>query len=281
MKRKILAIAVTVLAFAGIPAQAQEYSWSYGAIDGSRTGCVSTMKDNVFQSLGNVADGVYHAPNGTSYPEYSLTAKVASLLLDAQPRMAHVKEVIAYAPKSMKAARPESDLSNWFVDLVMKKVENLSGKKIDVGICNYGGIRAEIPQGYVILDDILSMFPFDNTLYYVQIKGKDLREIFEGMASRKQFEVLGGVRIVVCDDKIKTIHVGEEPLDDERVYSVASISFLYEGGDKVALAPVAVSAEQYDIFIREAVLEHIKTLTDNRQNIEYSTDGRIVYETSK
>ena len=60
----------------------------------------------------------------------------------------------------MEAYFPESALSNWFVDILMAKVEKLSGKKVDIGIANFGGIRVDMPQGDIILDDMLSMFPF-------------------------------------------------------------------------------------------------------------------------
>ena len=245
-------------------------------MDGSRTGCVSTLKDNVMQSLGVVSDGNYIAPSGKVYDSTTSTAKVADMLIQAQPRMAYVKQVIAYSPELMKPARPESALSNWCVDLVMDKVGKLSGKKIDVGICNFGGIRAPMPQGDVILDDILSMFPFNNNLYYLEIYGKDLRQLFSEMAARKFFEPLGGVQIKYCNTDIISVSVAGEPLQDDKLYSVATISFLYKGGDNIMLSPIAVTSQMFDVFIRDAVLEHIYELTAQKKDVTYSTDGRIV-----
>jgi 2',3'-cyclic-nucleotide 2'-phosphodiesterase (5'-nucleotidase family) len=44
----------------------------------------------------------------------------------------------------------------------MAKVERLAGKKVHVGVGNFGGIRIDMPKGDIILDDMLSMFPFKN-----------------------------------------------------------------------------------------------------------------------
>ena len=274
--KNIYLIGLIICLSASVSVQAQEYSWSREDMDGSRTGCVSTMKDNVVQSLGMISDGVYFAPNGKVYDSTTSTAKVAAMLIQAQPRMGYVKTVIAYSPELMKPARPESALSNWCVDLVMDKVSKLSGKKVDVGICNFGGIRTPMPQGDVILDDILSMFPFDNNLYYLEIYGKDLRQLFGEMADRKAFEPLGGVQIKYSGTDIISVTVAGEPLQDDKLYSVATISFLYKGGDNIMLSPLAVTAQMYDVFIREAVLEHIYDLTARKKDVTYRADGRIV-----
>lgn len=276
MNKKILIMIVFCLSAFGMTAYAQDYSWRLSLMDGGRTGCVSAAKDNVPQSMGAVYDGVYYSPSGNVFGPTTATSKVAQLVIGAQPRMTYVKDVIAFAPEAMTLKYPESSLSNWYVDIIMEKVAELSGKKIDMGLCNFGGIRAEIPQGKVILDDILSMFPFDNNLYYVEIYGRDLRKLFDEMAERKLIEVLGGVKVVAEGKKIVSVHVGGQPLEDDRLYSVATISFLYKGGDNIVLSGISVNPQSYDVLIRDAVLERVLALTAAGKNIEYKEDGRVV-----
>ena len=259
----------------GVSAFGQEFSWEVVDVDGSMTGCISPSKDNVDKAVGRFEGGKYIAPDGRVYGRNSSVAKTARVVLDAQPKMARVKDVIAYSTEAMEAHRPESALSNWFIDLLMKKTAQYSGRHVDVGITNFGGIRIDMPQGDVILDDMLSMFPFSNQLVYLEIKGSDLRNIFERMAAGR-FEVLGGVRIVAQKDKIVSVEVGGEPLDDEKVYGMATISFLLNGGDGLALQENALSVKVFeDIDIIDAVLEHVREETAAGRPIEYSKDGRV------
>lgn len=244
-------------------------------MDGSRTHCVSPSKDNVAESLGTFKGGKYIAPDGTVHRRNSATARTARIVLDAQPKMARVKDVIGYSTQEMVASYPESALSNWFVDLLMAKVEKLAGKKVDIGIVNFGGIRIDMPKGNIILDDMLSMFPFKNQLVYVEQTGKQIRKILESMAAGR-FQVLGGVRVVVEDRKLVSAEIAGEPIQDDKIYGLATISFLLGGGDGLALEHDAVSVTVFeDVDIIDAVLEYVNAETAAGRPIEYQADGRV------
>lgn len=250
-------------------------------MDGSRTGAASPSKDNVKESLGVYKAGRYTAPNGTVHGRRSATARTARIVLDAQPAMARVKDVIGYSPAVMEAYFPESALSNWFVDVLMAKVEKLSGKKVDIGIANFGGIRVDMPQGDIILDDMLSMFPFKNQLVYVEHTGKEIRNILESMAAGR-FQVLGGVRVVADGGKLVSAEIGGEPIDDDRIYGLATISFLLAGGDGLTLEQNARSVTVYkDVDVIDAILEHVYAETAAGRPIEYKADGRVVVKNMK
>ena len=253
---------------------AQEYKWTSDLLDGSMTGCTAASATNVDRALGTMVGEEYHAPSGRVYSGSSSTAKVASVVLGAQPHMADLKKVIAYSEVEMPQVRTECMLSNWFVDIVIKKVSELTGEKMDVAICNLGGIRTSMPKGDVLLDDILSMFPFKNYLVHLKMKGSKLREVFESMAANK-FEAIGGATIEVTSGKIDSILIGDKPLNDEKVYNVATISFLLRGGDGYALAEHASDLQEYDIAIVDAVLEHVYALTAEGKSIKGS-DARYV-----
>lgn len=274
-------IAYVILSLLCLSAAAQDYSWRAVKMDGSRTGTASPSKDNVKESLGVYKAGRYTAPNGTVHGRRSATARTARIVLDAQPAMARVKDVIGYSPAVMEAYFPESALSNWFVDVLMAKVEKLSGKKVDIGIANFGGIRVDMPQGDIILDDMLSMFPFKNQLVYVEHTGKEIRNILESMAAGR-FQVLGGVRVVADGGKLVSAEIGGEPIDDDRIYGLATISFLLSGGDGLTLEQNARSVTVYkDVDVIDAILEHVYAETAAGRPIEYKADGRVVVKNMK
>lgn len=272
---KKLAVIVAV-ALAALQAQAQEYRWKHSLMDGSRTGCEAPAKDNVDEALGTFKGGRYIAPNGKTYRKNSIVGRTARIVQDAQPAMARVKDVIGYSTNAMDVSYPESALSDWFVDIVMAKTEKLAGKKVDIGIVNFGGIRIDMPQGDIILDDMLSMFPFKNQLVYVEHTGKQIRTILEKMAADR-FQVLGGVRVVAEEGKLLSAEIGGEPIDDDKVYGLATITFLLEGGDGLTLAENALSVTAFeDEDIIDAVLEFVYAETAAGRPIEYQTDGRVV-----
>ena len=148
---------------------------------------------------------------------------------------------------------------------------------MDLAITNTGGIRVDIAKGDVLLDDIVSMLPFANYLCYVQIPGSELRGVFEFMAE-KGVQCISGARLVIKDKKLVSAVIGGEPLDDERLYGVATIDFLLDGGDGYKLARGAQDYMITDVKIGEAVLADIREMTAEGRPLEYFTDGRILIQ---
>lgn len=274
-KLRYLIILVAFLV-ADASVRGQEFSWECVKMDGSMTGCVSPSKDNVPEALGTFKGRRYVSPDGKVYKARSIVSKTARAVMDAQPKMARVKDVIGHSTDAMSAQYPESALSNWFIDLLMDKTRKLSGKEVHIGITNFGGIRVDMPQGEIILDDMLSMFPFKNQLTYVEHTGKEIRAILEKMAAGR-FQILGGVKVVADGGKLVSVEIDGQPLDDDKVYGMATISFLLDGGDGLTLAHNAKSVTVYeDVQIIDAVLEYIAAETAAGRSIEYKTDGRVV-----
>ena len=137
-----------ILILCSVSLAAQEYSWESVDMDGSRSAALEKGEIKLKKN--------------------SAAAKTIALVEAAQPAMARVKEVIGYSTEALSKSYPESKLSNWTVDTIMEKVASLSGKKVDVGFANFGGIRVDMPKGDILLDDIQSMFPFKNNLVYIE-----------------------------------------------------------------------------------------------------------------
>lgn len=250
------------------------FKWKRTVIDGSRTGAGNPASDNVSEALGTVRGKKYHAPGGKVFKGGSIV-DVARIVTEAQPVMAPVKKVVGHSPEAMAAEYPESALSNLFADKIMLAVEKVSGKKVDIGIVNFGGIRVDMPKGDILVDDIMSMFPFKNNLVYVTLKGSRLREILDGMAAGG-FQALGGVRVVAEDGRIVSAEVGGRPIEDEMTYGLATITFLLHGGDDLFLGEGVESVEEYPVDIYDAMLEFIVEETAEGRDITYHTDGRVV-----
>ena len=254
----------------------QGMNWQALRMDGHRTGVTAPNADNVASALGTVDGNIYTSPNGKVFKD-GATPAVASIMLEVQPSMARLKEVIAFSARTMEKHRPESELSNMAVDIIMEQTEKLTGRKVDVGILNFGGIRTTMPAGPVMLDDIVSMFPFKNYLTYVAMPGSELRRVLEYMASHK-VEVLGGARIVIRNHKLVKAEVGGKPLSDSKVYGLATIDFLVDGGDGLKLARGCREMIITDVKVIDAIEPYIRAVTARGDTLDYKTDGRVIIE---
>ena len=272
VKAKVIALAALTLLACSCQ---HEFSWQKHRMDGHRTGVRVPTADNVTEALGTVQDSVYVAPNGKVFPLGTATYGAAADLIAVQSAMGSIKEVIAYAPRAMVATAPESELSNWWVDRLMAEVAGATKRKVDVGIANFGGIRVDFPQGDILVDDLVSMFPFKNYLTYVGLKGSDLQAIFDYMAATRP-QVLGGVKFVLTGHRIDTLLVGGNPIDPNRTYGVATIDFLLDGGDGLTLAKNARALIVSDKTVIDVMMPYVRSLGASGTPLEYKTDGRVV-----
>ncbi len=250
--------------------------WSRTIMDGSRTGVKPVTVENIEAALGTFDGGTYVAPNGRCF-ESGTTPQVARLMMDVQPRLKDLKEVIGYCTEDMKAKGPESGLSNMMVDAMRAEGERIFKKPMDLALSNFGGIRTSFPQGPLILDDVLSMFPFKNYLVFAQVRGSELRKLFTQFAE-SGFQCLSGVRIVAKDHKLVSVEIGGKPLDDKKLYNMTTIDFLLGGGDHIAIGAMAENLVLSDVLIKDYMIRYIKAQTAAGKNIEYAKDGRIIIE---
>ena len=255
-------------------AQVSLESWQTDPVAGQKTGVRASTAADVDDAMGVMRGRAYHSPGGRVFRK-GTTRKVAKLMLSVQPEMAKVKEVIAYSTRPMPRTYPESELGNWTVDLMMRAVADSVGRKVDVGITNRGSLRIDMPEGPVLYDDIMSMFPFKNNLVYLALRGRDLRAVLSQMAAGN-WEVVGGCRAVVRDGKLVSALVDGSPLEDDRLYGVATNNFLLDGGDGLYLERNAEEKIVCNGYVYDMVLQYVRNLTAQGRPIEYHLDERIV-----
>lgn len=273
MKLRVCFVSLALAVAVSVSAQNVSVSWKTDRIDGSRTGVKASNASNVTESMGYVKGCSYHAPNGKVFRK-GIVKNVAELMLDAQPAMAQVKQVIGYSTRLMERKYPECELYDWLIDELMRATQDSVGRKVDIGLVNRGGVRIDMPQGDVFYDDIMSMFPFKNNLCYLSIYGRDVRAILEQMAATTT-QVLGGVRIVIKNGKLLSATVGGEPLDDDKLYGLATINFLLDGGDGFKLSTRAKEIIRCNGYVNTTMIPYVQSLTAEGKPIEYQMDGRI------
>ncbi len=251
------------------------FTWVRHPMDGHRTGVTAPTADNVAEALGVIDDSVYIAPNGVRFASSSATYAVAADMIAVQPEMAALKQVIGHSSAEMLRGGANCALSNWIVDHMREDVARLTGKRVDVAILNSGGIRVDLPEGDVLMDDLVSMLPFKNYLSYVALEGRDLVALFEQMAEGSM-QPVSGVHVVLDGHRLDTLLVGGKPVDPDRVYGVGTIDFLLDGGDRLNVAKNAKELIITDCLLIDSMLPYAMSYAQQGRPIEYFTDDRVV-----
>jgi 5'-nucleotidase len=157
-----------------------------------------------------------------------------------------------------------------------------------VALQNGGGLRAGLPAGAVTWGDVLTVLPFSNTLATLRLTGADLRAALEiGLAAAERaaggFPQVAGIRLAWRVDappgrrlvsvELRTPEGGFVPLDEARLYGVATNNFLRQGGDGyTVLRDRAVDPYDAGRNLEEVFADWL----GRHSPVRPATDGRIV-----
>lgn len=187
--------------------------------------------------------------------------------------------VIGYAPETMLRLRPQSLLTNFTSDALRIFGERLYGKKMDVGIMNFGGLRSDLDKGDVTVGTMFRIYPFENTISILEIKGKYLEQAIRNVAG-KGLEGFSGISVTLHNDNDRMVAtkvlVEGKAIDPERTYYVSTIDYLAEGNDGLSPLPYASKVTNTDILLRDLMTSWVKELTAQGKNIESKIDDRVI-----
>ena len=258
--------------------QGPRVEWKRVPMDGSRTGVVPVTAENVDTALGTFEDD-YIAPNGRHFTE-GATPEVAALLMDVQPKMAHLKEVVGHSARLLVNIRTEPDLplGNIVADALREKGSSYFGVPMDFAISNYGGIRNPLPEGAILMDDVEAMFPFKNYMCYAKVRGNNLQRLLEQLAKTQAFQAVSGCEVKVKAHELVKAEVGGEPIDPNRLYNVTTIDFLLSGGDGIAIGALAEDVVLTDVLVKDVMLEYFQKMEAEGKVVDGQKDGRVIME---
>lgn len=175
--------------------------------------------------------------------------------------------------KFMSAERPQSLLSNWMADMLLECCTATGLPKADMAILNIGGIRASMPEGMVTVGDVYKISPFENSLVVLEIKGKHVIELMENIASVGGEAVSKEVTLEIGEGgKVLDAKINGEPIDEKKVYTIATIDYLAQGNDKMVALAKASKMHEIGITLRDAKMHYIL----KSRIIDSSLDNRII-----
>ncbi len=203
-----------------------------------------------------------------------------------EPILARVEEakkrVIGTVERTIEVERQkESSMGN----LVADAIRTQAGA--DVALMNNGGIRAPFEYGPLTYGDLFKTLPFDNFVAVVQVTGRELKQILQVAESgAKGFFPVSGVKLTILHpdvptkgrdlngdgrtdlweiDRLVSVRLSNgAAIDDRKLYRLATIDFLIQGGDDMGWVFSRIPKERIEMqaggMLRDAAERYISRL---------------------
>ncbi|HNP30207.1 MAG TPA: bifunctional UDP-sugar hydrolase/5'-nucleotidase [Nitrospirales bacterium] len=208
---------------------------------------------------------------------------VQQLLHEYRRRFARqATQVLGQASVRLQGDRPvvrtqEANLGNLLADRMRRTLG------ADIALINAGQIRGSLEPGPVTFGDVLSVLPFDSALVTLHVTGRMLRQVLEHSVSQwpnhsGRFFQISGLKITYhggapVGSRVRSIMVGDAPLDVSKTYTVATDAFVADGGDGYGMLTQATHRINHQVPLRDLLL---KALGEGPLHAE--TDQRMVFE---
>lgn len=187
--------------------------------------------------------------------------------------------VVGKAAHSMRAERPESNLSNLMSDMLIWASKGY-GEQPVLAVYNIGGIRSELIQGEVTFGDILAIAPFENKICFITLTGEHLLELFRQIAARGGEGVSHGTELVISRDrKLLSARLHGKEIDPKAEYRIATIDYVAQGNDGMTAFQQGtnlVSPQESKNNTRFILMDYFKTLDAKGIAVSSKVEGRII-----
>ena len=170
------------------------------------------------------------------------------------PEDAYVRDVVEKYHKKI-AAKYDTVIGQASADFIGEAPINMVSDAMreaygtDFAMQNYGGVRTDLVEGPITAGDIAMLFPFGNAPLTFQVTGAQLKAIL-----LKSTPAVSGVKYRIQGDKLVSVEIGGQPIDDAKVYKGVTHSFFasYAFGPDIKTTDTKQSA-------RDLIVNYIKS----------------------
>ena len=187
-----------------------------------------------------------------------------------------MNSVLGQMEISMDRKRPECLEGNLVSEVLRQSAARVLGKPADMGLMNIGGLRADISAGDFTVGNAYELLPFENSLCVLTLKGSDMKELMGNVATRGGEGISGATLVFNSKHEVVEVTVQGEPIDEGRLYTVATIDYLAEGNDGLHALPKAVKRECPEgLTLRSLFIDFMQEQTKLGKKVTSSMDGRV------
>jgi 2',3'-cyclic-nucleotide 2'-phosphodiesterase (5'-nucleotidase family) len=175
--------------------------------------------------------------------------------------------VLAYAVDTYSKTNGELNtaIGNFMADALFEESNPIfnkrTGKSIDMVLLNHGGIRSIISKGNLTSRSAYQIMPFDNEVVIVALKGTQVRELLDYLSNAKRAHPISKLKLVLDTDyNIVEATISGNPIDDNKIYNVATNDFLFDGGDRMIFFKTNEGVENINYKLRNLFIDHFKKI---------------------
>ncbi len=184
--------------------------------------------------------------------------------------------VIGRSTQYMDYRRPESLLTNLTSDVMKSYGDEHLPDGADIGVMNVHGHRATLPAGDVTIGNLYEIYSFDNTITFLELKGNDLKKMFDAYARIGGAGISSNVKLVIDKRKVKSVTIDGQPIDKNKIYHIVTLDYLAEGNDNMSAFRDAITSVNTGVTLRDVMIDWVKEQTRRGEEIESVLDGRII-----
>jgi len=172
--------------------------------------------------------------------------------------------ILAYAPQTLdKSGQWQCTIGNLMADVTLdsgnRVFEKREGKKIDICLLNFGGIRSIIPQGNVTTRTAFEVMPFENRIVVAELKGEQILEMVNYIIADKKAHPISGLTFSIAKDgTAKNIAIKGTVVNADKTYFVVTSDYLINGGDKMDFFKKAKNTYDLDYKLRNVLIDYFK-----------------------
>lgn len=186
-----------------------------------------------------------------------------------------MNEVIGTSTQLLNYGRPESLLTNLTSDVMKAYGDEHLPNGADVAIMNVNGHRADMPKGKITVGNLYEIYSFDNAITFLELKGSDLKKIFDSYAWIGGAGISSNVKLIVKNRKVQSVTVNGKPIDENKIYNISTLDYLADGNNDMDALRDAVKKTDTGITLRDVMIDYVKEQTRRGNEITSKLDGRI------
>ena len=174
--------------------------------------------------------------------------------------------ILAIATKTFdKSGEWQTPLGNLMADAILIQSNPIffkrENKNIDICLINNGGLRANINKGNVSVRTAFEVMPFENTALVLALSGQNIQEMANFILKDKKPHPLSGISFIASKSGVATeIIVQGKPLENDKIYYVATSDYLATGGDKMDFFKKATATYDINYKLRNILIDYLKVV---------------------
>ncbi|MCK6552274.1 bifunctional metallophosphatase/5'-nucleotidase [Myxococcota bacterium] len=227
--------------------------------------------DRATRKVSSVKHEIVDITGDVGAPAFPPSPELVAIAESARQRVKQSGEVLGRLAKPLPVGSfADTPLGHFVVDAWLTALPD-----VDVAICNHGALRQPLPSGPVTAGDLISVLPFENNLYVVEITGKQL---ISQLAIDSP--IVGGITWTYKEGKdgartvVSVVDRVGKPLDPNKKYRVAINDFMYTGGDGFQFRDLDGAPEDTGMSWRQPVIRLLRQNEAGARKTEPQSSAR-------